>query len=422
MSQPPDGMRIALCDGTFYGGDPFPAFAWMREHAPAYFDEESGVWGISRYDDVKEISKDPETFSSAGGIRPDSDALPMMIDFDAPEHVRRRRLVSEGFTPVRIRESEAAIRAICDEIIDGVCETGKADFVRDIAAPLPMIVIGNMLGVAPEDRATLLRWSDDMLKALGAPDPSAMEVATQAAAEYATYIAEVADDRRRSGKADDLIGTLVHAEIDGDRLDESSVLYESLLILIGGDETTRHVISGGMYELLRHPDQRSRLAADRSLLPSAVEEMLRWVSPIKNMARRMTRDVELHGQRLRAGQKLLLLYPSANRDERAFADPDRFDIARSPNDHVAFGFGAHFCLGNRLARMELNVMFDRLLERLPDLELATDEEPPRRAANFVSGYETMPVVFTPTERVGAPTDGSTGSPLATAGSGGGGSR
>ena len=185
MSQPPDGLRIALCDGTFYGGDPFPAFAWMRDQAPAYFDEGAGVWGITRYADIKEISKDPDTFSNAGGIRPDSDALPMMIDFDAPEHVRRRRLVSEGFTPRRIRESEEGIRAICDAIIDRVCEQGSADFVSDIAAPLPMIVIGNMLGVAPEDRDMLLRWSDDMLKALGSPDPDAMDVAALAAAEYA---------------------------------------------------------------------------------------------------------------------------------------------------------------------------------------------------------------------------------------------
>ncbi len=176
----------------------------------------------------------------------------------------------------------------------------------------------------------------------------------------------MAEQRKRDNQSGDLIGTLVHAEIDGDRLDESSIIYESLLILIGGDETTRHVISGGMYELLRHPDQLRKLAADRSLMQSAVEEMLRWVTPIKNMARRMTRDVEFGGETLREGQKLLLLYPSANRDERVFDRPDEFDITRSPNDHMAFGFGSHFCLGNRLARMELSVMFDRLLDRLPD--------------------------------------------------------
>jgi cytochrome P450 family 142 subfamily A polypeptide 1 len=394
-------MSIGLADGTFYGGDPFPAFAWMREHAPAYFDETSGVWGITRYHDVREISKDPDTYSNAGGIRPDGFPLPMMIETDAPEHVRRRRLVSEGFTPKRIRESEEGIRTICDAIIDRVCEQGSADFVKDIAAPLPMIVIGNMLGVAPEDRDDLLRWSDDMLKSLGSPDPTAMDTAAVAAMEYAEYITAVAEQRRRDSQSDDLIGTLVHAEIEGNRLDEGSIIYESLLILIGGDETTRHVISGGMYELLRHPDQLKSLVADRALLPGAVEEMLRWVSPIKNMARTMTRDVELHGETLREGQKLLLLYPSANRDTAVFDAPETFDITRTPNDHMAFGFGSHFCLGNRLARMELSVMFDRLFDRLPDLALADDRPPPTRAANFVSGYETMPVVFTPSAPVGA---------------------
>ena len=401
MTTVPSDLHIGLTDGTFYSGDPFPAFAWMRAEAPAFYDEVAGVWGITRYADIREISKDPDTFSNAGGIRPDSDALPMMIDTDAPEHVRRRRLVSEGFTPRRIRESEEGIRTICDAIIDRVCEKGSADFVNDIAAPLPMIVIGNMLGVAPEDRDALLRWSDDMLKALGSPDPTAMDRAAIAAMEYAEYITAVAEQRRRDNQTDDLIGTLVHAEIEGDQLDESSLIYESLLILIGGDETTRHVISGGMYELLTHPDQYRMLSEDRSRMTVAVEEMLRWVSPIKNMARTMTRDVELHGQTLSKGQKLLLLYPSANRDESMFDDPETFDITRTPNDHIAFGFGAHFCMGNRLARMELSVMFDRLLERLPDLALADDGEPPKRAANFVSGYETMPVTFTPTAPVGA---------------------
>ena len=400
MTTHPADLHIGLTDGNFYGGDPFPAFAWMRREAPAYYDEAAGIWGITRYADIKDISKDPDTFSNAGGIRPDSDALPMMIDTDAPEHVRRRRLVSEGFTPRRIRESEEGIRHICDAIIDRVCERGEADFVNDIAAPLPMIVIGNMLGVAPEDRDALLRWSDDMLKALGSPDPTDMDRAALAAVEYAEYITAVAEQRRRDNQTDDLIGTLVHAEIDGDRLDESSLIYESLLILIGGDETTRHVISGGMYELLTHPDQYALLAGDRDRMAPAVEEMLRWVSPIKNMARTATRDVELHGRTIQEGQKLLLLYPSANRDERNFDDPERFDVTRTPNDHMAFGFGSHFCLGNRLARMELAVMFDRLLDRLPDLALASDAELPKRAANFVSGYETMPVTFTPTAPLG----------------------
>ena len=210
------------------------------------------------------------------------------------------------------------------------------------------------------------------------------------------------EQRRRDNQSDDLVGTLVHADIDGDRLDESSLIYETLLILIGGDETTRHVLSGGMYELLTHPEQFALLAAEPDRRQLGIEEMLRWVSPIKNMARTATRDVELHGRTIQEGQKLLLLYPSANRDERNFDDPERFDVTRTPNDHMAFGFGAHFCLGNQLARLELKVMVERVLARLPDLHLAVDRASlPRRPANFISGIEEMPVEFTPGAPVGA---------------------
>ena len=221
--------------------------------------------------------------------------------------------------------------------------------------------------------------------------------------EYSEYIHPVFDDRRASGNTDDLVGVLCHAEIDGDSLDDDSLVHETLLILIGGDETTRHVISGGVEELLAHPDQAARLAADPSgLMPGAVEEMLRWVTPIKNMARVATRDVELAGAHIRAGQELVLLYPSANRDEAVFDDPESFDITRSPNPHMAFGFGAHFCLGNQLARLELRVMVERVLARLPDLHLAVDRASlPRRPANFISGIEQMPVEFTPSAPVGA---------------------
>ncbi len=396
-----DRPNTDFVDGAFWGGDPYPALAWLRQHEPVSFNERHGVWGVTRYHDIKAVSRDPETFSNAGGIRPESGPLPMMIDMDAPEHVRRRRLVSAGFTPRRVRENEGAIRDICDWILDRVCERGTCDFVRDIAAPLPMIVIGNLLGVAPEDRDDLLRWSDDMLRSLGSSEPGAIERATQAFVEYSEYLARVVDDRRRSGADDDLVGTLVHAEVAGDRLDDASLVHETLLILIGGDETTRHVISGGMAALQQHPDQLAALGNDRSLLPAAVEEMLRWVTPIKNMARTATRDVEVAGSAIEAGQKLLLLYPSANRDEAVFDEPDRFDIRRSPNDHVAFGFGAHFCMGNQLARLELSCMFDRLLTRLPDLSIADGAPLPLRKANFVSGVEKMPVVFSPTAPVGA---------------------
>jgi cytochrome P450 family 142 subfamily A polypeptide 1 len=398
----PEHLGINLLDGAFYGREPHDAYTWMRANAPVYYDEINDLWAAASYAAVKAASVDTEAFSSAQGIRPKFPQLPMMIDFDAPEHVRRRRLVSEGFTPKRVRAMEDNLRSVCDTLIDNVCEKGSCDFVKDIAAPLPIIVIGDMLGVAPSDRDDLLRWSDDMLKALGAPDPSLMDASATAFVEYTDYIQPVFDDRRARGATDDLVGVLVHAEIDGDSLDDASLVHETLLILIGGDETTRHVISGGVEELLTHPDQQAELAGDPALMPGAVEEMLRWVSPIKNMARTATRDVELEGATISAGQEILLLYPSANRDAAVFERADDFDIHRSPNPHMAFGFGAHFCLGNQLARLELKVMVDRLLARLPDLHLAVDRDAlPRREANFISGIEEMPVAFSPTSPVGA---------------------
>ncbi len=399
----PAALGIDLLSGEFFGREPHDAYTWMRAHAPVYYDEANDLWAAATYAAVKQASVDTESFSNAGGIRPKFPPLPMMIDFDVPEHVRRRRLVSEGFTPKRVRAMEDKLRLVCDAILDSVCEQGHCDFVKDIAAPLPIIMIGDMLGVAPEDRDDLLRWSDDMLKGQGSPDPAALERSMEAFVAYTSYINPVLADRRRRADTEDLVGVLCHAEIDGDSLDDDSLVHETLLILIGGDETTRHVISGGMEELLAHPDQLERLAADpEALMPGAVEEMLRWVSPIKNMARTATRDVELAGSRISEGQELLLLYPSANRDEAVFDNPETFDIARSPNPHMAFGFGAHFCLGNQLARLELRVMVERVLARLPDLRLAVDRSAlRRRPANFISGIEEMPVVFTPAAPVGA---------------------
>ncbi|MBV8295937.1 MAG: cytochrome P450, partial [Acidimicrobiia bacterium] len=355
------------------------------------------VWGIAKYDDVKEISKHPDLFANAEGIRPDSGPVAMMIDMDDPEHLKHRKLVNRGFTPRRVKESEAAVRRACDEIIDAVCGNGECDFVTDVAAWLPMIMIGDALGVAPEDRKRLLDWSDAMMKALTG-DPDSADKATEAFLGYQEFAAD-AIASRRARPTDDLMSVLVHAEVDGDRLTDDELIHESLLILIGGDETTRHVISGGMYQLLINPDQKEKLQADPSKIPTAVEEMLRWVSHIKNMARAVTGDTEVRGKTLHEGEKLLLLYPSANRDEDVFPDPFRFDVERRPNDHVAFGFGAHFCLGNSLARLELVCMFEHLLRRLPDIELVDPHEPAYRPANFISGYEHMPVRFTPTAPV-----------------------
>ncbi len=388
MADHPTRDDIDLVRGSFWGDDPHEAMTWMRANAPVYWD--GAVWGITRYADLKEISKDPVTFSNAQGIRPESGPQPMMIDMDDPDHIRRRKLVNKGFTPKRVREREQEIRDVCNQIIDRALEKEAVDFVWDIAAPLPLIMIGNDLGVAPEDRDQLLEWSDAMLCALTG-DPDTIDRAAEAFGGYCGYAEKVIADRKASPR-DDLMSILCHAEVDGDRLDDLSLVFESLLILIGGDETTRHVISGGAYQLLADRSRWEQLQADPTKLTSAVEEMLRWVSPIKNMARVATRDVEVGGQRIEEGQKLLLLYPSANRDEDVFDEPFTFDIGRTPNEHVAFGFGTHFCLGNSLARLELRVMFEQLLARCPDLRLVDGHEPDHRAANFVSGYEKMPVL------------------------------
>jgi cytochrome P450 family 142 subfamily A polypeptide 1 len=332
-------------------------------------------------------------------MRPDSPPVPSMINMDDPEHKLRRGLVNKGFTPRRVADHEPRVREICRELIARVAPKGRCDFVAEVAAPLPMIMIGDMLGVRPDDRDMLLRWSDDMIKGSAASAPLELQMgAMNAFTEYAAYNKDVVADRRQRGPGDDLISVLVHAEIDGHRLDDDELLQESLLILIGGDETTRHVLTGGMEALLRNPGERQKLLDDPAKLPLAIEEMLRWVSPIKNMARTATRDVELRGETIRAGDKLLLLYHSANRDENVFAEPHRFIADREPNQHLAFGgYGAHFCLGASLARLELRVMFEELLRWLPDATLESDAKLPLRPSNFIVGIEHMPIAFTPRE-------------------------
>lgn len=398
MTVSPETIKID--SGEFWGRDPQDELAWMRANAPVYWNEASGLWGIASYDLVKEVEGNPAAFSNANGIRPDTGPIPMMIDMDDPQHKVRRKLVSRGFTPQRVRALEPRIDQIVNRLIDRVCEQGTCDFVWDLAAWLPLIMIGDALGVDESDHPTLLEWSDDLLRGQGQTDPVAIEKMIGAFAGYCEYAEKVIADRRENSR-DDLISVLVDAEVDGEKLSDDALIHESLLILIGGDETTRHVISGGGYQLLTHRDQWDRLRADRSLMETAVEEMLRWVSPIKNMARTVTTDVEFHGCSMKAGQQLLLLYPSANRDETHFDDPFQFDIERTPNDHVAFGFGTHFCLGSSLARLELRGFFNVLADRLPDIRPVGDAEPEFRAASFISGYEAMPVEFTPTSPVGA---------------------
>ncbi|MEE3328663.1 MAG: cytochrome P450 [Myxococcota bacterium] len=397
MPNHPQRGEIKLLDGLFYADRPLENFAWMRENAPVYYDESGEIWGISLHEDIMTVSKSPDIFCSGKSSRPEPGSwIPSMINLDDPDHKRRRNLVNRGFTPKRLLSSESKVRRICNQLIDSVCEKGECEFVREIAAPLPLIMIGDMLGMPEKDFETLLRWSEDMLQATSATASEEMRAkAMQAGAEYATYAVEAIQERQENPR-DDLLSILVHAEIDGDRLNQEELIHESLLILVGGDETTRHVISEGMLALINNPDQRQTLIDDPSKLPVAIEELLRWVTPIKNMNRTATMDTELRGQKIREGDRMLLLYPSGNRDKSVFEDPDQLNVERSPNPHVAFGgYGTHHCLGASLARLELRIMFEELNRRLPDIQLATDQALPVRPSNFIVGIESMPVRFSP---------------------------
>lgn len=390
---------VDFTDGTFYAdGNARNAYRWMRANEPVFRDR-NGLAAAASYQALLDAERNPELFSSTGGIRPETPGMPYMIDMDDPAHVLRRKLVNSGFTRKRVMDKVPSIATLCDTLIDSICERGECDFVRDIAAPLPMAVIGDMLGVLPEERGMLLKWSDDLVTGLSS---HINELTAQAMMEaFAGYTAFTMDTiaKRRAEPTEDLFSILINAEVDGQRMADDEIVMETLLILIGGDETTRHTLSGGTEQLLRNREQWEALVADPELLPGAIEEMLRWTSPVKNMCRTLTADTTFHGTDLREGEKIMLMFESANFDETVFENPEAFDIHRKPNSHLAFGFGAHFCLGNQLARLELSMMIKRVLERLPDLRLAENAAVPLRPANFVSGPEAMPMVFTPTARV-----------------------
>ena len=335
---------VDLADGGFYAGDSRKAYSWMRAHEPVFRDR-NGLAAAATYRAVIEAERQPELFSNAGGIRPDHvPPVPMMIDMDDPPHLRRRKLVNAGFSRKRVQNLAGSIAALCDQLIDAVCESGECDFVRDLAAPLPMGVIGDLLGVRPQDRDMFLKWSDDLVTSLSSKASDVdMQVTMDAFLAYSGFTRGMIE-QRRTEPTDDLVSVLTHAEIDGERLADDEIVMEILLILVGGDETTRHTLTGGTEQLLRDPDLYDRLRRDPDrLLPNAVEEMLRWTSPVKNMCRQLTVDVEFHATALKAGEKIMLLFESANFDEQQFECPEEFDIERYPNNHLAFGFGTHFC-------------------------------------------------------------------------------
>ena len=385
----PTRPEIQLLSPDFYAN--FDELTeWMRQEAPLYWDDSTGIWGAASHELVSMMSREWHTFCSSKGSRPES-SVPSMINFDAPEHTKRRRLVGNGFTPRRVADHEPYLREKVTQLIDSVIDKGSCDIVADIATPLPMYMIGELMGLPEEDNDTLLHWSD--IFATGGETIALADV-QMAVIGWNDYIMKKVNERR--GKdGQDLVSLIVNAEWEGESLSDVDIMFETMLVLVGGDETTRHVISAGTAALLQNPDQLALLKSDMSLLPSAIEEMLRWASPIRNMNRTATQDVIVNGMQIRENDRVLLLYPSANRDAKVFDNPHSFDITRTPNDHVAFGaYGRHHCLGAPLARLELKILFEEMLNRFDNLQLATDQPLISRRGNFVLGLNEVPVTFT----------------------------
>jgi len=385
-------------DPDFYLGDFHPVLQQLRRDDPVHWYAPSRCWCITKHADVERITRDPEGFTSARGIqlgagaqgvRPDG-APPTILEMDPPQHNRHRKLVIQAFTPRAIASLEPRIRAIARESLASVPTGERVDFVEAVAMPLPMYVIAEMLGVPRADWSAFRGWSDAMVRAGGGmPDAS-----TDAAmGEMFDYFGRHLAARRRSA-CDDLVSTLARAEIDGDRLTDPEILMFCITLLVAGNETTRNLVSAGAWALMTHPDALGALRSDPGLLPNAVEEMLRWWTPVNSFTRRATRAVSLRGRSIAEDDCVLLLFASANRDEEVWgADADRFDVRRdhARRRHLAFGFGEHLCLGAPLARLETRVMFEELLGRYSSFELVGPTE--RLRSRLMNGIERMPVVF-----------------------------
>lgn len=397
-------------------GVPHEAFTTLRKESPVYWHQNAGIrpddgvphrgfWAVTKYDDIVRISKDPGTFSSArGGTNAEdyheedlSQIQILMVNMDPPDHVKFRRLVSMGFTPRMVSKIEPKVREAARNIVDAIIEKGSCDFVRDIAAELPLIVIADLLGVPQEDRQKLFDWSNRLI---GFDDPefqTSIVDAREAAQEIWMYANQLAEDKKGKG-GDDFVSVLIAAEIDGEQLDEMQFDAFFLLLAVAGNETTRNLISGAMRALLENPEQWAKLKADPSLVTSATEEFLRWVTPVNYFRRTATKDTEIRGQKIKENDKIVMFYASANRDEDVYKDGQKFDIARTPNDHLAFGIGQHFCLGNGFARLEIRIMFEEIIKRLPDIQMTA--KPRQLRSNFINGIKEMPVKFTPGKKLG----------------------
>ena len=386
---------IDLLDGDFYVNDPYPTYAWMRENAPCYWDEINELWGVSRYDDIVEIEKHKERFinsdTNKGGYRPNIPADPSIIGLDDPEHHKRRNLVSRRFTPRAVAGREPHVRETVKTLFDAVeANGGTAEVVDELAAPLPAMTIAWLLGF-PEDRWPELKsWSERTIALGGGPRYhdedgilAAMEFAEAAAALHA---------EKSACPADDIMSIWTTAEIDGEPLGVDRVISDCLLLLDGGAETTRTVIARTLLDLIEHPEQWD-LLREGADLHVATEEFIRYVTPIHNMCRVAVEDCEIGGADVKAGQQLVLMYSSANRDPAHFTAPERLDVTRHPNNHLAFGFGTHFCLGAALARMEIRLFFEELVRRVRSFRVVPGTAPVEMPNAFVYGLRAANLEF-----------------------------
>ena len=389
--------RINVLDPEFYV-DPWDAYRWLREEAPVFWDPVQTLWAISRYDDIIAVEVDGARYSSFSGSRPhlDQSADRSMINMDDAEHQAQRSLVYRRFTPGRSATTRSMCAGPVTEILDEVAPRGECEAIEAIASRLPAIMIGDILGYPRELWEKVRFWSEQIMLLAGKTSPDGPPHVTHpdlmpVMLDFIKVTKEIIE-LRRAEPSDDLISFWVNTQ----GWDVQHVLDETILVLDGGAETTRTVIGSMIRELALQPDQRQLLIDRPELLDGrAVEEFIRWVSPVLNMSRTVTEDHEFHGQQLKEGDELLLLYPAANRDPRVFDDPDVLDVTRAENPHVAFGFGTHFCLGAHLARLEIRVMFEEMLRRIPDWELVDPDEPKIMPATFARAYDRIRIRFTP---------------------------
>ncbi len=369
--------------------NPYPAYAQMRGASPVFHDPGTDLWMVFDYDGARRVLNDHDTFSSRCGHD-------WLIFHDPPRHTKLRALISKAFTPRSVANLEPRIRELSRELLDQAAGRGEIDLAADFSVPLPMRVIAEMIGVPPADRARYHRWSDvilDMSYTIGDRGEAARaanEAFRAVSVEMNDYLTGLLAERR-SAPRDDLLTRLLHAEVDGERLTQEEILGFFQLLIVGGQETTTNLINNAVLCFLEHPDQLARLRAAPDLLPSAIEEVLRYRAPLQWMFRVTKRDAEVHGRAIPAGKVVIAVIGSANRDPRHFPDADRFDVSRAPNPHLAFGHGIHFCLGAPLARLEARVALADFLGRVKGFALAEDRPWEPRKALHVHGPARLPL-------------------------------